>query len=156
MADTSPFTPRLLPNTSRIVSVDMEYNSDPSSTNNNAGPPGEGGLDMDIMHDFGEGVGVDMRDFPVHVGDDEGEAMNDGMINKDGESQVETFELNVASAIDHLNATPITPHPSSSVTSNGIHEPPSSTGVDIDNMFQAETGLDDEDDDDDGEFGPND
>jgi hypothetical protein len=24
------------------------------------------GLDMDMVHDFGEGVGLDMRDFPVH------------------------------------------------------------------------------------------
>jgi hypothetical protein len=24
------------------------------------------GLDMDMVHDFGEGVGVDMRDFTVH------------------------------------------------------------------------------------------
>ena len=26
---------------------------------------------MDIMHDFGEGVGVDMRDFPSHSEDDD-------------------------------------------------------------------------------------
>lgn len=53
--------------------------------------------------------------------------------------------------MDHLNATPITPHPGSSVTPNGIHVASSSGGVDLDNMFQTETGLDDDDDDDDGE-----
>lgn len=83
MASTSPFTPRLLPNTSRIVSVDMEYTSD-HSVNPNQDPSGEGGLDMDIMHDFGEGVGVDMRDFTVQ-GDEDGETMNEAMMKQDSE-----------------------------------------------------------------------
>ena len=42
----------------------MEYNPEQEDE-----PPENGvgvELDMDIMHDFGEGVGVDMRDFPSH------------------------------------------------------------------------------------------
>ena len=47
-------------------------------------------LNMDIMHDFGEGVGVDMRDFPSHSegdGDETvglAEALGDGL-HKSGE-----------------------------------------------------------------------
>ncbi len=50
----------------RIVSVNMEYDPDQADENHENGV-GDG-LDMDIMHDFGEGVGVDMRDFPSHEG----------------------------------------------------------------------------------------
>jgi hypothetical protein len=40
----------------------MDYTANPDI--NNVGD----GLDMDMVHDFGEGVGLDMRDFPVHLG----------------------------------------------------------------------------------------
>ena len=49
------------------------------------------------------------------------------------------------------------PHPPTSATTNGIaslsgtEEPPSDTGVNVDDIFKAETGLDDDDDDDDGD-----
>jgi hypothetical protein len=42
----------------------MDYTANPDI--NNVGD----GLDMDMVHDFGEGVGLDMRDFPVHEVDD--------------------------------------------------------------------------------------
>jgi hypothetical protein len=42
----------------------MDYTTNPDI--NNVGD----GLDMDMVHDFGEGVGLDMRDFPVHEVDD--------------------------------------------------------------------------------------
>ena len=48
----------------RIISVNMECNPDQEDEHHENGVGVE--LDMDIMHDFGEGVGVDMRDFPSH------------------------------------------------------------------------------------------
>lgn len=50
----------------RIVSVNMDYKADAEDDHHENGLGEE--LDMDIMHDFGEGVGVDMRDFPSHDG----------------------------------------------------------------------------------------
>lgn len=44
----------------------MDYTTNPDINNIGAGD----GLDMDMVHDFGEGVGLDMRDFPVHEVDD--------------------------------------------------------------------------------------
>jgi len=49
----------------------MEYTSDHVPSSDGHHEEHDGGLDMDIMHDFGEGVGVDMRDFPSHSEDDE-------------------------------------------------------------------------------------
>ena len=46
------------------------------------------------------------------------------------------------------------PNPPTSATTNGgsvSGEHPSSTGVDMDDMFQAETGLDGDDEDEDGD-----
>lgn len=42
----------------------MDYTANPDI--NNVGD----GLDMDMVHDFGEGVGLDMRDFAVQEVDD--------------------------------------------------------------------------------------
>lgn len=42
-------------------------------------PDGDAGavdLNMDGLHDFGEGVGVDMRDFTSHADDETKEGMN--------------------------------------------------------------------------------
>ena len=44
----------------------MDYTANPDINNVGVGD----GLDMDMVHDFGEGVGLDMRDFPVHEVDD--------------------------------------------------------------------------------------
>lgn len=57
---TEAFTPQ------RIISVNMDYDPDQADEQHENGVGGV--LDMDIMHDFGEGVGVDMRDFPSHDG----------------------------------------------------------------------------------------
>jgi len=55
-----------------------------------------------------------------------------------------------------LPQVPLTPRPPMSVITNGVNgsvsgtgEQPSSSGVNVDDIFQAETGLDDDDDDDD-------
>ncbi|RSH90748.1 transcription factor of the MADS box [Saitozyma podzolica] len=88
-------------------------------------PDGDAGavdLNMDGLHDFGEGVGVDMRDFTSHADDETKEGMND--------------------PLSHLNAQSM-PQPSGSTGH------PAGTAVKLDDMFQAETGLDDDDDDDD-------
>ena len=45
----------------------MDYTQTPDQVG--VGVSGDG-LDMDMVHDFGEGVGLDMRDFPVHDVDD--------------------------------------------------------------------------------------
>lgn len=104
----------------------------------------EGTLDMEVLHDFGEGVGVDMRDFG-HVKDDSG-----------GESPFPTllFLPSQADLTEHEMSTPlvqqnpVTPH--LSVPSGSMHPVPT---VSVDDMFQTETGMDgDDDDDDDGEF----
>ena len=50
----------------RLVSVNMDYSPDDQVEQHENGVPEE--LDMDIMHDFGEGVGLDMRDFALHEG----------------------------------------------------------------------------------------
>lgn len=67
----------------------MEY-PDPNTTpqNNHPHPPshshaGENNIDMDIMHDFGEGVGVDMRDFAGGAVGGEEEEMGVGGIGED-------------------------------------------------------------------------
>lgn len=126
-------------------------------------------LDMDMVHDFGEGVGVDMRDFTVHNED----SMED---NKDlggcfHPLFLRFLELHdnycvlclyLSIVLDPALNTPtlqpnsiapqqLTPHAATSIT-NGHSEPPSS--VNVDDMFQTETGLDgdDEDDDGDGEY----
>ena len=44
----------------------MDYTANPDINNVGVGD----GLDMDMVHDFGEGVGLDMRDLPVHEVDD--------------------------------------------------------------------------------------
>ena len=77
----SPFTPRLTPTTSRIVSVNMDYPGAPGvGGQNEEGQEGEGGLDMELMHNFGEGVGVDMRDFTVNdEGDEVVDVLGDAM-----------------------------------------------------------------------------
>ena len=56
------------------------------------GQPGQvnadGTLDMELnLHDFGEGIGVDMRDFPSHSGDEGDEAMVTGMVGTLDEAQ---------------------------------------------------------------------
>jgi hypothetical protein len=56
-----------------------------------------------------------------------------------------------------LSQHPMTPNPPTSSTSMGRTDIPSSAGVgigadNIDDMFQAETGMDGDDDDDDGEL----
>lgn len=56
------------------------------------GQPGQvnadGTLDMELnLHDFGEGIGVDMRDFPSHSGDEGDEAMATGMVGTLDEAQ---------------------------------------------------------------------
>lgn len=74
---------------SRIVSVNMDYNHADHSTGEHDGSE-HSDRDMDIMHDFGEGVGVDMRDFTNHIEGEEVET--DGplealaALEKDGES----------------------------------------------------------------------
>jgi hypothetical protein len=45
----------------------MDYTQTNPDHDQGIGGVGTGdGLDMDMVHDFGEGVGLDMRDFPVH------------------------------------------------------------------------------------------
>jgi len=50
----------------RVISVNMDYNPEHENEHHENGVGQE--LDMDVMHDFGEGVGLDMRDFPSHDG----------------------------------------------------------------------------------------
>lgn len=63
-ASTLPSPPVVPPNQS-FASLETEtrgYTMNDYTSDNNEGG-GEGGLDMEVLHDFGEGVGVDMRDF---------------------------------------------------------------------------------------------
>ncbi|KAK8864141.1 pheromone receptor transcription factor [Kwoniella newhampshirensis] len=138
----NPFAPRLTPAFSlaipdsvnskapRTVSITMEdYITDAKDEN---------GLDLDMVHDFGaEGLGVDMRDFTNHT--EEGEESKEEILN--------ATEL----ATTIVSQGQLTPQPPTSAS--GMGDVPSSAGVDVDDMFQTETGLEgDDDDDDDGDM----
>ncbi|WWD18834.1 hypothetical protein CI109_103289 [Kwoniella shandongensis] len=137
----NPFAPRLTPafsltipdtansKTPRTVSITMEdYITDSKDEN---------GLDLDMVHDFGaEGLGVDMRDFTNHT--EEGEESKEEILN----------EAELATTL--VPQDQLTPQPPTSAS--GMGDVPSSAGVDVDDMFQTETGLEgDDDEDDDGD-----
>lgn len=104
-------------------------------TSDNAEGGGEGGLDMEVLHDFGEGVGVDMRDFGHgHVKEDSGGRSYTLKDTDDKEHEMSTPLLQQNPVMPHLNV------PSSSIPV-----------VSVDDIFQTETGMDGGDDDDDDE-----
>ncbi|OCF35080.1 hypothetical protein I316_03120 [Kwoniella heveanensis BCC8398] len=147
-----PFAPRLTPtfsatlapptptsqttqslHTPRSVSINMEdYMTD--------GTKDEQELDLNMVHDFGgEGLGVDMRDF-THHGDE-----NDHEHDQDHE----------IGGRDHEHEAVIVDSKDGMLGVGGpaTGDIPSSTAAEMDDMFQAETGLDgDDEDDDDGDM----
>ena len=92
-----PFSYRPQPNTSRIISVNMDYPTGGGGQPSDSGAE-EAGIDMELMHNFGEGVGVDMRDFTVQgdedvegVGEVVGVTLGDVTRPKSGERGVFTL-----------------------------------------------------------------
>ncbi|WWC88270.1 uncharacterized protein L201_003177 [Kwoniella dendrophila CBS 6074] len=147
-SSSDPFAPRLTPtfsatlapptptstHTPRSVSITMdEYITDGKE---------EQDLDLNMVHDFGgaEGLGVDMRDFTNHDDHDDHEEGKDGILD----SGLATPPNNPPSV------SQVTPQPPTNASV--LADIPSSAGVNVDDMFQAETGLDgDDEDDDDGD-----
>ena len=115
-----------------------EYGTDPQHRENGL----VGDLDdMDMMHDFGEGVGVDMRDFNVHPAEDSKDAIGQSASNRRPHSGDTCTD----------GSDPELGLPPDAGPSTGGSMPPSIAGANVDDMFQTETGLDEEEDDDDGE-----
>ncbi len=103
------YQPRLIPTASTSSSVintpligdhsqtTMDYSEQNHNTTSSHGShttsqPNSAPLDMDIMHDFGEGVGVDMRDFPGHTeteGDETVGLVDHDEMKQSGESMLQ-------------------------------------------------------------------